>query len=553
MGSNKLLSRRKFLAFMGAGAAAAAAAATGFGLPSKEAHAASEPKEGIHSFPTAPASFESRKTDDRLLLRQGFSYSVLCSYGDVINARGDTFGYNNSFAAFIPDESNGSKAVLWANHESCHEVWVQGRRQAGTYTGLQVEQLLYNQGGSVLELERSGNGEWKLVPHSTFSRRVSGLDPFIFTGPAKGTRAIKGVSITQGTFANRSGAKTPWGTILSVEGGFDETCRDAGLESTHYGWVTEIDPFDASFHPRKHTALGRLRHSRCAISVARDGRVVVYMGDARDGTGLFKFVSKGKFDASKGNENSVLLTEGALYAADVTSGQWIEISVEAVRSAIRSPFYKIPASVAHSKEQLLSMFQDTPDVYVFADIAALLLGATPTERIGDLQLHPTAPVLYIAHPQGRDSGNLHGQVNILYEKGGDLGADSFDMQQLLAGGRHTGFSSPDGLYITSRGRLFLSTNVEAEWLDKGAWSGFHSNGLYISEPGAEGARPALFASAPHDARFAGMCFTPDEKTMFLNVMHPGHCTVNAAKPTGSWPNVTGDGVPRPSLVAIRGF
>jgi secreted PhoX family phosphatase len=33
-----------------------------------------------------------------------------------------------------------------------------------------------------------------------------------------------------------------------------------GLVGEKYGWMVEINPANPSFRPRKHTALGRLRH-----------------------------------------------------------------------------------------------------------------------------------------------------------------------------------------------------------------------------------------------------------------------------------------------------
>ena len=59
---------------------------------------------------------------------------------------------------------------------------------------------------------------------------------------------------------------------------------------------------------QKLTALGRLKHENAEAVIARDGHVVVYLGDDERGDCLYKFVSDGIF--SDGGDNSRLLHEG---------------------------------------------------------------------------------------------------------------------------------------------------------------------------------------------------------------------------------------------------
>ena len=59
------------------------------------------------------------------------------------------------------------------------------------------------------------------------------------------------------------------------------------------------------------------------------------------------------------------------------------------------------------------------------------------------------------------------------------------------------------------------------------------------------------ASAPRDAELTGPWFSPDGKTLFLSVQHPGEQTADISAPTSRWP-FDKDGVPKPSVVAIKG-
>lgn len=548
------INRRKFLGYIGTGAAALAAASVGLGTLSGTAEAANT-ADHLFRFPQGKKSKKSigffnsidPTTKDDIVLPPGYQYEVIAAYGDKINAKGDTFGFNSDFTLYFPINGSSEDGLLWVNHEYTSELFVTGAKLAdGKFTANQIQKLLYNQGGSIIRVKRE-NGKWKMLTDSPYARRISGLTPFRLTGPAAGSATVSHATTVQGTFANCSGGMTLWNTVLTCEENFENTAKDAGLNATHYGWVCEIDPFDVedkAFPVRKHTYLGRFNHENSAMGLAKDGRVVVYMGDDKTDACVYKFVSKGKYDQAGGRANSALLEDGTLYVADMKNGKWLALTVENVQAGIKKA----------KKEDLLAKFQTQADVLVYAQEVALLVGGTPTDRPEDVEISPFDNTLFIAHTNNDKHGNFHGHITRFFEKDNDLGALEFDFEIFAAGGRQSGFSAPDNLTFDSNQNLWTVTDISSSKTGKGIWRHFGNNGMFVIPTYGEHAGEAYqFASAPMEAELTGPWFTPDESTLFLSVQHPGEETEDLSQPTSMWPHRPGDSIPRPGVVAITGF
>lgn len=81
---------------------------------------------------------------------------------------------------------------------------------------------------------------------------------------------------------------------------------------------------------------------------------------------------------------------------------------------------------------------------------------------------------------------------------------------------------------------------------------FKNNSLFvIPRYGVEAGKPVRVASAPRDAELTGPWFSPDGKTLFLSVQHPGEQTKDLNAPTSRWP-FDEDNTPKPTVVAIQG-
>ena len=195
------------------------------------------------------------------------------------------------------------------------------------------------------------------------------------TGPARGhdmmkTAADPAGTTSLGTWNNCGNGRTPWGTYLACEENFngyfsssdpDFPLTDAykryGIEAEDrsYGWamtderfdlskhpnephragyVVEIDPLDLASTPKKLTALGRFKHENAEVTLAADGRVVVYLGDDERGEFLYKFVSDAIY--TQGGDNRDLLESGTLSVArfaDDGSGEWVALTPESTGMA----------------------------------------------------------------------------------------------------------------------------------------------------------------------------------------------------------------------------
>ena len=161
------LNRRKFLTYVGTGVGALTVASTGLGamVPKAEAKGV-EAASQLFGFQKKISGLNFKPIDptdkDDLVLPRGYKYDVVAAYGDVINKKGDTFGFNNDFTLYFPIDGD-KRGLLWVNHEYSSDLFVHGARPAnGKYSEAQIQKMLYNQGGSIIEVYRDKEGTWKM-------------------------------------------------------------------------------------------------------------------------------------------------------------------------------------------------------------------------------------------------------------------------------------------------------------------------------------------------------------------------------------------------------
>ena len=480
---------------------------------------------------------------DDLLLANGLAYHTIIKWGESINET-DTFGFNNDFTCFIPlDDKNPKDGLLWVNHEYINPFFVSDYNESEENkvpkTKEQVDKEMYNVGGSIVRIKEE-NGIWKIVKNDPYNRRITAKTPIKINWDT----AIKGATTVFGTNSNCSGGITPWKTFITCEENYDacfgETIYDEnntpthqnsdyGWESfypyppEHYGWVVEVNPKDGI--AQKHIALGRFAHECCTLYELEDKRVVAYTGDDHNDEHLYKFIS------SKPGS----LKEGTLYVADTVNGKWLAMDWE------NQPILK-------------SKLKDQTEVLIRAREAAKLIGATALNRPEDIEIDPITGNIFVSLTNNKPKGDFHGSILKIEETNGAFDALTFKAETYKAGGEETGFSFLDNLAFDLAGNLWMTSDMSGSAVNRAdkPYFPFKNNSLFvIPRYGKDAGKVIRVATAPKDAELTGPWFSPDGKTLFLSVQHPGEQTKDLANPTSIWP-FDKDRIPKPAVVAITG-
>jgi secreted PhoX family phosphatase len=503
------MKRREFLQFLGATTLTTALPTTLF---------AKGGKPDPFVLPRLAPSLE-----DRLSLAQGLEHKIFLRWGDALNAT-QKFGFNNDFIAFhklAPD-----RGILWVNHEYVNPTFIRGRERSKE----NVDQEMLEVGGTLVEV-RLVNGEWTWVKDSRYNRRLDANTKIDIAWP----EPIADYRVAIGTMGNCAGGQTPWGTILTCEENYDafwgERDRQGNRKASflqwerfyprppeHYGWVVEVNPLTGEC--KKLISLGRCAHECATVARAKNGKVVAYTGDDAADEHLYKFVS----------DSADSLDRGKLYVASLEKGEWLSLDI-------------------NDQPILREKFKSQTEIQVHAREAAKLVGATPLARPEDIEIDPLTGSVLIALTNNKARQNFYGSILKISEDGGDYGSLKFKHDTYLTGGKENGVACPDNLAFDRQGNLWFTTDMAGRDVNRGPYEGLGNNALFVLiRSGAHAGEILRLANAPVDAEFTGPCFSPDQKTLFLAVQHPGE-NGTLEHPTSSWPD---GGIPKSAVVTITG-
>ena len=326
-----------------------------------------------------------------------------------------------------------------------------------------------------------------------------------------------------------------------------------------------------------------------AANDRRGGRIYKWVSDANWTTGMDKaatrdLLASGKLYAAHFadlfNNTGLTITDDATTptAAAPGNGQWIELSTTNTAqtapnaTALGDAAKTVGAALTDTSWNDMGGFADDNTVKMALFTAASKLGVRELNRPEDLEWNPTDQLLYIAFTK-------HGRPNLLAadgtldkrsssekkgttspnwraDKTGALfaikeadqsapgGSMTFEFYAVWLGKEGTGLydaANPDNLLIDQAGKVWFgtdgnfSTNKTADaiyYLDQTS-----------GDPDGDGITggPYRIVTAPSDAEATGPALTPDGRTLFFNVQHPGEGRFSA------WPS---GNEPLSSMVAI---
>lgn len=409
---------------------------------------------------------------------------------------------------------------------------------------------------------------------------------------------------------------------ISKAGSSTDGSDDYRNEMNGQGYIVEIDPYDKTVRARKRTGLGRFAHESAAFGTPKAGkRLAVYLGDDARNEYIYKWVSEAAWDPADVTASDRLATgnkyldRGKLFVAKFGAdgkGQWIELSLDNPLIANYTAYRfadagDIAVNARLAADAVGATKMDRPEwcsVNPKNGEVYFTLTNNSNRRVepasGGSQLAPDSanPRVYtdVKGTSTTSVGNPNGHILRLREDGDESAATSFTWDVYLFAAEASAssgavnlsnltgdqdMSSPDGIvFSAATGICWIQT-------DDGAFTDVTNCMMLAAIPGStgDGSKRSLtysradgstlnvdtyvgkapteetlkrFLVGPKDCEITGLCETPDGKTLFVNVQHPGEGTAHAnvtdpTKYTSQWPSNAGYGAgkrPRSATIVI---
>lgn len=506
--------------------------------------------------------------------------------------------------------NNSNEGLLVFNHEYCEPATLHQNGPTGLPRPAdEVRKEVAVHGVTVAHVKKDASGQFQLVQGSPLNRRITGATPMDISGPARGhakmvTKYSTDGTRTRGTLNNCGNGYTPWGTYLTAEenwagyfantdaaqprehkrygvatktsrygwetadSGADQYLRfnastiatdaerDYRNEPNTFGWIVEIDPFNPDSVPQKRTALGRFGHEGVVFAPVVEGQpVVFYSGDDSTFEYIYKYVSKAPY--YKATAGGHLLNDGTLYVAKFNadgSGEWLALDYN-------SESFRAKALAANVE------FSSQADVLINTRLAADVVGATKMDRPEWGAVHPQSGEVYftLTNNTGRAAAqvdaanpranNATGHIIRWRERAatpafdwdifmlaGDVGTATPGTDLKLTADNH--LASPDGLAFDQNGLLWIQTDMSGSQQGNGPYG---NNQMVVAD--AKTRKLKRFLVGPIDCEVTGISWTPDMKTMFVNIQHPGDRST-VTKLTSTWPANDSTSRPRSATVIV---
>jgi uncharacterized protein len=413
---------------------------------------------------------------------------------------------------------------------------------------------------------------------------------------------------------------------ISQSGTSADGTDDYRNELNGFGYIVEMDAYDKTAAIKKRTGLGRFAHESAAFGKRSAGKpLAVYMGDDSRGEYIYKFVSTTTWVEADANPTNRLATgdkyldSGKLYVAKFNadgSGTWIELNIANTLIAAYATYSfadqaDVLVNARLAADAVGATKMDRPEwcavhpgtgeiYYTLTNNSNRKLEPTGTQMALDAANPRAYSDAYVGRAPSAP-GNINGHIIRMAETAGETAATSFAWDVYLFGAQSDAdatminlssltadqdFSSPDGLWF--------SQNTGLCWIqtDDGSYTDTTNCMMLVGVPGKVGdgvvtalnytktdlsvvtittrvgKKPAAdtlkrFLVGPVDCELTGCTETPDGKTLFANIQHPGESltavadVLDPSKYLSHWPANAGYGAggattarPRSATIAI---
>jgi secreted PhoX family phosphatase len=384
--------------------------------------------------------------------------------------------------------------------------------------------------------------------------------------------------------------------ITAQAGAAADGTADFRNEANQFGWVVEIDPFTNTAAPRKRTALGRMNHEGCWAGRTIVGvKPAFYMGDDAQNEYIYKFVSATPWAAADASPSDRLATgdkylnTGTLHVAKFNAdgtGTWLPLIFGQGNLTAANAAYAftdqadVLINARLAADALGATKMDRPEWTAVNPMSGEMYCTLTNNSSRTVATTDAANPRAYTDPRTNGTvtnGNANGHIIRLRETGDTTEATSFawDIYAFGAGSdlnpaninlsgldATNDFSSPDGLWFArpSNPSGLVSPLMWIE-TDDGAYTDVTNCMLLASMPGTvndggtrtitnaigstTGTQATRIGKAPgtslrrflvgcKECEITGIDSTPDGRSLFVNIQHPGE-NGSPSNITSNWP------------------
>lgn len=410
-----------------------------------------------------------------LALPPGFTQRVLSQTGETMDDGLLVPGKHDGMAAF---DGGDGKVILVRNHEV--------EQAFGTETGAF---------GPKLELLPRIDAT-KLYDRGAKGIPCLGGTTTLLYDPASGKVERQHLSLG-GTSVNCAGGATPWGSWITCE---ECTYRANGtIYARDHGYCFEVPAtLDAGLVEAKPLpALGRFKHEAVAVDPVRS--IVYLTEDVGDGC-LYRLLLTKPRDLAAGGKLQALV---AVDRPSLDSRNWPPVDAKGM---VTGP----PLITVRQGDRFTVRWIDVDEVEAPKDDLRLRAFARGAMRLARCEgIWHTGDAVYLAATTGgpRALGQLWRYVPSPQEGTESEATAPATIELFVESQNASALKNCDNLCASPWGELFVCED------------GTGNDGILRIRPDGEVHRFAL--NVMNDSELAGVCFSPDGSTLFVNVQNPG--------------------------------